>query len=109
MSASRLVDKVAVQVSTPACTLRAHRGRNGCGLWILELLAQHRHLAVVHQDPSRLVVAVRASTFSMNDMVNHAPIEGSEDSEAWWDESKRIANKLPSYADASQLCRVPFL
>ena len=100
MSASCLVDKVAVQVGYTCMYAEGPKGCNGCDVWILELLAQHRHLAAIHQDPPRLALAVRAPTFSMHALVIHAPIEGPEDSEAWWAESRRSANNVPSYAES---------
>ena len=54
-------------------------GHNGCGLWVRTRLADQRHLAVIHEDPSRLLVSVRSSSFSMNAFVAHSPIEGSEE------------------------------
>ena len=59
----------------------SNAGHNGCGLWIRTRLADQRHLAVIHEDPSRLLVSVRSSSFSMNAFVAHSPIEGSEEGE----------------------------
>ena len=70
-------------------------GQNGCGFWVRSVLADHPHLAVIHEDPSRLLVSVRAPTLSMNAFVAHSPIEGSEESETWWAESLRVAKMAP--------------
>ena len=59
-------------------------------------MADHRHLVVFHEDPSRLLVSVRAPTFSLNAFVAHSPIEGSEESETWWVESQRVARLAPT-------------
>ena len=72
--------------------------------WILASLAQAKHLAVLHQDPSRLAVTVRAPRFAMDALVLHAPVEGSEGAELWWGESFTVAKLLP--APTSLLCLV---
>ena len=63
--------------------------------WVRTGLADQRHLAVIHEDPSRLLVSVRSSSFSMNAFVAHPPIEGSEEGENWWTESLRVAKMAP--------------
>ena len=71
---------------------------DGCGLLVRSTLAQIRHMAVIHQEPSRLLAVVRAPCFAMNVMILHAPVEGAELAEAWWLDSARIARNLPQEA-----------
>ena len=70
-------------------------GQNGCGFWVRSGLADHRHLAAIHLDHSRLLAIVRAPTLSMNAFLAHSPIEGSEESETWWAELLRVAKMAP--------------
>jgi exonuclease III len=65
-------------------------GCDGCGLWVRTALAKCRHIVVLHQDPSKLVVVIRAPCFSLNALVLHAPVEGGDTNEAWWAETLRI-------------------
>ena len=73
-------------------------GCDGCGLWVRTSLANGKHFAVLHQDPSRLAVVIRAPCFSLNAMVLHAPVEGGDINEAWWAETLRIQALLPQRA-----------
>ena len=71
-------------------------GRDGGGFGIAVHLAKHRHLAVIHQDPSRLLVVVRSPVFALNATILHAPAEGTLESEVWWLETYRLSRLLPS-------------
>ena len=73
-------------------------GCDGCGLWVRTALANCKHFAVLHQDPSRLAVVIRAPCFSLNALVLHAPVEGGDTNEAWWAETLRIQALLPQHA-----------
>ena len=45
--------------------------------WIAALTAHHHHLAVIHQEPFRLLVVVRSPMIALNAMSMHAPVEGA--------------------------------
>ena len=79
--------------------------KDGCGFWISALLAQHLHITVFNQEPSRLIVVVRATDFALNAMVMHATFEGSSESEVWWIESGRVACLLPFHCVTLYFCR----
>ena len=93
-----------VQIGNAGRYTRAYsEGPKGCNgrLWITSVIAQHRHLAVLRQGPSRLAVADRAPTFSMHALVKHAPIKGVEDCAEWWEESR-------AHRSSGDLQRLPF-
>ena len=92
-----LLDKFCTVGTYTAVYSAAMNGRDGCGFWIAAVLATRRHLAVIHQDPSRLLVMVRSPKIALNAMIMHSPIEGSAESEAWWAESRRVAALLPAH------------
>ena len=41
---------------------------------------------------------MRAPALSMNALVLHAPVEGSDAATSWWEESLRVAQVLPQHA-----------
>ena len=82
------------------CYSAADKGLKGCGFWILSRLAQIRHIAVLHPDPTRLVLTVRSPYIAIDVMVLHGPVEGSADAEGWWNDSAGHARLLPDPAAA---------
>ena len=62
----------------------ALEGCHGCGLWVKTVIAKLSHIAVIHQDPTRLAVAVRTPTFAMHALVLHSPVNGAPTAEEWW-------------------------
>ena len=82
------------------CYSASERGAKGCGFWIDSWLAKSKHIAVLHQDPSRLCLTVRSKVFSIDVLIMHGPVEGSAESEEWWATSLRIAKNMPCLKDS---------
>ena len=80
-------------------------GNYGCELWVnrvaeygedrgVPLKITARHLAVVHSEPTLLLVAVRAPKLAVDIMVGHAPgaHRPRPELDAWWKRAARVAD-----------------
>ncbi|CAE7348568.1 unnamed protein product [Symbiodinium sp. CCMP2592] len=77
----------------------AERGNGGCAIWLSKRLPhgqlQAKQVKILHQDPRRLLLRLKAARLDCFLFSGHAPHSGATESVAdgWWHETKAILRK----------------